>query len=946
VEVALPRVMSPWSAAFSAITIKVPTIAIRSMGRGQVRFATVFFTGIRKAGFSIDGITIVNNDCDHEVVSAEAYATPMIMRNIICWSNRVSDHRHGDFYAFDIDYNGDNWGGAAQVYGGCIQGTVYTNDLIHEDSFVNNTPVEPIFVDYANNDYRLATNSPLIDAGYNFPVYSEGTEHRTIRVDCGSSDDMVSGNWNHITNGIVGTYVTHAIDSSGNPTDVTVGIAEHPFEFGVYTNGTDAEGLYPAAVNRDGIMTHESWYTGNEPCVKFGNLNTNYAYTLKIFGSSEGIYDGLKTVYPHDYEGNNKDFEKKVYTETNLHNVVEWNILRPDENREILIKIADYNFTHGDGVLSALELVEYDLITDYPHTNWLDLASLPRVQGNGIDVGAYEGKNPFKPLAAFDATPVEGAFPLTVQFTDTSSDVDGSITNYFWDFGDGTTLSSSSSVNPEHTYTEAGVFGASLTVEDDSGLSADIAVTINVAAPVPNAPSALTAVTSAVPTSVSLSWQDNSTNETGFVLMRDDEPEPVAVLSAGITAYTNAGLTVDQTYSYRVAASNEYGLSEWSSIAEVFLPTTNAQPIAAFTPSPTNGRTSLHVDFDASASHDLDGTIVRYEWDCGDGYSGSIQEGATLTNISYLYLYPGEYTATLTVYDDFGDSATHTQIVLANDAPPNAAPTNLVATPSLVSSTQIDLNWNDTSSNETGFVVQRDAITIATLVSGSTAYSDTNVVVNVTYTYRVRAITEYNVSDWSNEATTNTVNLSPVILSATAPTPTNIVVIYSEAVEHESAQTATNYTLNRGNTVLSAQHDPNTPDRVTLVVSSLLEGIEYALTVNHVCDNSANPVETDTTANVTYWVYRTVLFDFGPANRTTPGNWNNITSARRRKHRNRTRIVDRILRRRRQLRRYRRHPLSEHRATRLDLLRGFRSIPINGVGYERTLSPNLLCFAK
>ncbi len=53
---------------------------------------------------------------------------------------------------------------------------------------------------------------------------------------------------------------------------------------------------------------------------------------------------------------------------------------------------------------------------------------------------------------------------LTVEFTDQSSDIDGSITSWFWNFGDG---SSSTSQHPSYTYASAGTFDVTLTVTDD-----------------------------------------------------------------------------------------------------------------------------------------------------------------------------------------------------------------------------------------------------------------------------------------------------------------------------------------------------------------------------------------------------------------------------------------------------------------------------------------------
>ncbi len=67
------------------------------------------------------------------------------------------------------------------------------------------------------------------------------------------------------------------------------------------------------------------------------------------------------------------------------------------------------------------------------------------------------------PIADFTATPVSGNAPLTVQFSDRSS---GVVTNWAWDFGDGTT---SNSPNPAHTYAAAGTYSVSLAVSGPGG---------------------------------------------------------------------------------------------------------------------------------------------------------------------------------------------------------------------------------------------------------------------------------------------------------------------------------------------------------------------------------------------------------------------------------------------------------------------------------------------
>jgi len=102
--------------------------------------------------------------------------------------------------------------------------------------------------------------------------------------------------------------------------------------------------------------------------------------------------------------------------------------------------------------------------------------------------------------------------------------------------------------------------------------------------------------------------------------------------------------------------------------------------------------------------------------------------------------------------------------------PSPEAPTGLIA--SEVSSTQIDLTWNDNSDNETGFEIYRTTspvdigwILIHTTTAGVTNYSDTGLDGNSTYSYKVRAVSNELASDYSNIANATTTNNAPVFLN-------------------------------------------------------------------------------------------------------------------------------------------------------------------------------------
>jgi len=106
-------------------------------------------------------------------------------------------------------------------------------------------------------------------------------------------------------------------------------------------------------------------------------------------------------------------------------------------------------------------------------------------------------------------------------------------------------------------------------------------------------------------------------------------------------------------------------------LASATLPVTvrgpNNEPLAAFSVQDTSSNTGtdqpMTKRFVASSSRDLDGTIVSYEWDFGDGQTG---EGET---VEHTYAVSGRFMVQLTITDDRGATAVQVRTVLANSAP-------------------------------------------------------------------------------------------------------------------------------------------------------------------------------------------------------------------------------------------------------------------------------------
>lgn len=121
------------------------------------------------------------------------------------------------------------------------------------------------------------------------------------------------------------------------------------------------------------------------------------------------------------------------------------------------------------------------------------------------------------PQAAASGTPTSGTVPLTVAFSSAgSSDADGSIVSYAWNFGNGTT---STAANPSCVYTTEGTFYAVLTVTDNDGLTntATVVITVGPAANVaPTAVAGVSASSGTAPVTVTFSSQ-GSTDTDGSI---------------------------------------------------------------------------------------------------------------------------------------------------------------------------------------------------------------------------------------------------------------------------------------------------------------------------------------------------------------------------------------------------------------------------------------------
>ena len=271
------------------------------------------------------------------------------------------------------------------------------------------------------------------------------------------------------------------------------------------------------------------------------------------------------------------------------------------------------------------------------------------------------GGNPW-PVAVATATPSGGDVPLTVNFSSTgSTDPGGAIVSYAWDFGDGAT---STLANPSHSYTTGGPYVVTLNLADNGGASTT--QTVLVMALNPNQmPVAVAAAdkTSGNPPLDVIFFADGSYDPDGFVgniewLFSDGGSY------WGSPAYHTFTNTGTHTVTLRVYDSRG---AIGATTLNISVGGANQPPVANASAAPTSGTVPLTVAFSSAGSYDPDGAIAAYLWNFGAGLGSSSDPNPT-----YIYGTAGSYTATLTVTDNNGASATRNVLITVN---PTSLPT-------------------------------------------------------------------------------------------------------------------------------------------------------------------------------------------------------------------------------------------------------------------------------
>jgi PKD repeat protein len=143
--------------------------------------------------------------------------------------------------------------------------------------------------------------------------------------------------------------------------------------------------------------------------------------------------------------------------------------------------IVSYSWDFGDGAIAGGATVAHSYTIPGTYSAVLtitDNAGLTSQAKTPVMIGAAPLPEVIPPISSFIATPSSGTSPLKVAFNASGSSAPaGSISEYRWDFGDGT---SAIGITPKHTFVAKANYLVTLKVTDNLGGTATSSETVSV----------------------------------------------------------------------------------------------------------------------------------------------------------------------------------------------------------------------------------------------------------------------------------------------------------------------------------------------------------------------------------------------------------------------------------------------------------------------------------
>jgi PKD repeat protein len=344
-----------------------------------------------------------------------------------------------------------------------------------------------------------------------------------------------------------------------------IGITEYNWGAENHINGATTQADIYGIFGREGLDMGARWTTpsASTPTYKAMKMFRNYDGNRSAFGDVS--VRAVATANPD----NLSVFAAERSTDGALTVMVVSKVL--SGSTPVTMNLA--NFTAGTGA-QVWQLTSANAITRIADVAVSGQGLSTTVPAQSVTLFVIPGSSgPVNqpPVARATATPATGVAPLSVSFDGTaSSDPDGTVTRYDWQFGDG---GSATGGTAGRTYQAAGTYTARLTVTDAQGATGTTTLSI-IVSPGPSAPAAPSNLTVSASAGrvVTLNWTDNAANEDGFYVERAAKaksPQFSRIATVAANTRTFQRTETSGQWVYRVQAFNAVGVSPFSNTASI-----------------------------------------------------------------------------------------------------------------------------------------------------------------------------------------------------------------------------------------------------------------------------------------------------------------------------------------------------------------------------------------
>ena len=457
-----------------------------------------------------------------------------------------------------------------------------------------------------NKSYRGRILYPVLNDDYDFPVYNKVVK---VIIDV-FDEDNITGRVDLVD---ISSYAGGGTDFTREPSRTCQFVGYYDLVLNIFTQGDyyeKDEGFFRTSGDMDGSESTEE----NDATLWF-TIEDNYEVPAADAGGDRVVAIG---------------------------ELVQFNASSSSASDGSTIVRYEWDFNDGMGYVDRGPETSYTFNTGGEYIVRLKVAD--SVEGINIDkITVYVGNAP--PTPSFIHNPDLPSYIDMIQFNDTSTDADGQVRSWLWDFGDGHT---STEQNPNHTYALKGTYDITLTAIDNDGINKTKTVPFEVENKVPYA---------------DFSFSPDKPLRNNVVQFFDESVDYENTVMKyfwdfgnGIYSYEkNPVHTFSSFDMYKVIleVEDEDGNKDER---EIKINIENTKPVATFTLStmtPQVGQVIQYID----SSIDLEKSELTYLWNFGDG---QLSDEATPT---HAFLSSGTYNIRLNVTDDQGLSDTKSIII-------------------------------------------------------------------------------------------------------------------------------------------------------------------------------------------------------------------------------------------------------------------------------------------